>query len=341
MLKKILSFPSTMAVCATLAWSTVVCADDFYQGKTINLIVATSAGGDYDTRARLFARFFGRHIAGLPGIIVQNMPGGGGILAANYIHKLAARDGTVIGSLDQLAPLAQTFKEKGVEYDLLKGYYIGNTTSSPIVLAAWHSATVKTFDDALRNELIIGATGAGSANTQVPIMINALLGTRFKVVSGYPGGNELYLAMEKGEIEGRASQNLAGWRSQRPDWLRDGKINFLAQAGSRRHSDIPDVPLLRDYAKSDEDRAVLDLYFNTMEIARPFWVGPITPTERVKMLRDGFDATMRDPQFLEEATRMRVDVEPMSGAQIQSIVDRIVNAPLRIIEKAGAYAAAR
>jgi tripartite-type tricarboxylate transporter receptor subunit TctC len=303
--------------------------------------VATSSGGDYDTRARLLSRHFGRHIPENPNVVVQNMPGGGGLLATNYIYKIAPRDGTIIGSIDQLAPLAQAFHDKGVEYDLLKGFYIGNTTSSPIVLASWHTSKVKTFTDALTTPLVIGATGAGSANTQVPMMINSLLGTKFKVVTGYPGGNELYLAMERGEIEGRASQSWAGWKSQKPDWLANKKINLLAQAGSRPNPELSDVPLLRSFAKTAEDRAILDLYFNTMEISRPFWVGPVTPVQRVEALRRAFDATMKDEQFLGEARKMNIDIEPTAGEQLQDAVSRIVNAPETVLARAGAYASAK
>lgn len=333
-------FGGTCAL-AALFGAAVADADEFYRGRTVNVIVATSSGGDYDTRARLLSRHFGRHIPQNPTVVVQNMPGGGGLLATNYIYKIAPHDGTIVGSIDQLAPLAQAFGDKGVEYDLLRGSYIGNTTSSPIVLASWHTSKVKTFSDALTTPLVIGATGAGSANTQVPMMINSLIGTKFKVVTGYPGGNELYLAMERGEIEGRASQSWAGWKSQKPDWLANKKINLLAQAGSRPNPELTDIPLLRDFARTAEDRAILDLYFNTMEISRPFWVGPVTPVQRVEILRRAFDATMRDAQFLEEARKMNIDIEPTSGEQTQDAVSKIINAPEAVLTRAGAYAAAK
>jgi tripartite-type tricarboxylate transporter receptor subunit TctC len=221
-----------------LVWAQLACAQtpaEFYRGRTVTLIVTSTPGGDYDNRARLVARHMERHIDGQPKIIVQNMPGGGGLRGINHIYRIAPRDGTVIGAIDQQAPLAQAFGEKGVEYDLLKSSYVGNTTSSPIVLVSWHKSSVKTFKDALEKELVIGATGAGSASVQVPLMINALIGSKFRVVSGYPGGNEIYMAMENGEVEGRATQNWSGWKSQKPDGLRDKKINLLAQAGARKH----------------------------------------------------------------------------------------------------------
>ncbi len=314
---------------------------DFYRGRNLNFIVTTSAGGDYDRRARLVARHMERQIPGQPKIVVQNMPGGGGIRGINYIYRIAPRDGTVVGSIEQLAPLAQAFEEKGVEYDLLKGTYIGNTTNSPIVLASWHTSNVKTFEDAMRTELVLAASGAGSANTQVPRMLNALLGTKFKIVSGYPGGNEMYLAMESGEVAGRATQNWAGWKSQRPDWLRDRKLNLLAQAGNRKHPELLEVPLLRDYAKTPEDRQVLDIYFDTMEIARPFWIGPEVPVDRAAALRRAFDATMADPEFLAEAARMIIDIEPTPGEEVQRVIARVINAPDPIMRRARSFANAQ
>ena len=314
---------------------------DFYRGKTINVIVSSSPGGDYDVRARLVARHMDRHIPGNPKIVVQNMPGGGGLRGINHVYRIAPRDGTVIGAIDQQAPLGQAFGDKGVEYDLTKSSYIGNTTSSPIVLVSWHTSPVKTFADALKTELVMGATGAGSASVQVPLMINALIGTKFRVVSGYPGGNEIYLAMENGEVAGRATQNWAGWKSQKPDWLRDKKINLLAQAGAKKHPELPDTPLLVDFAKNDEDRQILRVYFATADMARPLWVGPDVPAERVEALRRAFDATMVDREFLDEARRAGVDIEPTGGVAVQAIVAGILGAPPAVLERARRFAEAQ
>ena len=314
---------------------------EFYRGKTITVFVGSSPGGDYDVRARLVARHMDRHVPGNPKIVVQNMPGGGGLRAINHVYRIAPRDGTVVGAIDQQAPLGQAFGDKGVEYDLTKSSYIGNTTSSPIVLVSWHTSPVKTFAEALKTELVMGATGAGSASVQVPLMINALIGAKFRVVSGYPGGNEIYLAMENGEVAGRATQNWAGWKSQKPDWLRDGKINLLAQAGAKKHPDLPDVPLLADFAKNDEDRQILRVYFATADMARPLWVGPEIPSERVDALRRAFDATMADRDFLDDARRVNVDIEATGGAGAQAIVAGILGAPARVLERARKFAEAQ
>ena len=335
-----MSGAGVMAVASgLLVWTQLACAQtptEFYRGRTITLIVASTPGGDYDQRARLVARHMDRHIEGQPRIVVQNMPGGGGLRGTNHIYRIAPRDGTVIGAIDQQAPLAQAFGEKGVEYDLLKSSYIGNTTSSPIVLVSWHHSPVKTFQDALEKELVIGATGAGSASVQAPLMINALLGTKFRVVSGYPGGNEIYMAMENGEVAGRGSNSWASYKATRPDWIRDKKINVLVQIGLQKAKDLPDVPLLMDLAKNDEDRAALKLLSAPPDIGRPVFAPPGVPADRLKALRDAFDANMKDQAFLDAAKRDGLDIDPVSGEQLQKIVNEILSAPQAVRDRLAA-----
>ena len=314
---------------------------DFYRGKTVTVLAAHTVGGDYDNRARLLARHLDRHIPGNPRVIVQNMPGAGGLRGINHVYNAAPRDGTVIAMPDQQAPLAQAFGEKGVEFDCARLFYIGNTSSSPLVMVSWHTSPVKRFDDLFNRELVVGATGANSAAALIPLMINSLIGTRFKPVSGYPGGNEIYLAMEKGEVEGRATQNWAGWKAQKPDWLAAGKINLLVQTGNRRHPELAQVPLLIDFARSAEDRQIMEIYLAPVEIARPFLVGPDVAPERVQALRRAFDAAMTDPALLEEAARSRMEIEAMRGEDVQAVVHRILRAPASVIARARTFAQAK
>jgi tripartite-type tricarboxylate transporter receptor subunit TctC len=316
------------------------CAEDvaaFYKGRTVNLVISTSPGGDYDTRARLVGKHLGRFIPGAPTVVPQNMPGAGGIRATNYLYNSAPRDGTTIISVEQQIPLTQIFKLSGVEFDLAKGHYIGNTSGSPIVIASWFTSPIKTFDDVLKNELTIGATGAGSGSTQVPAMLNTILGSKFKVVAGYPGGSEIYLAMERGEVAGRATQSLAGWKAQKADWLAEKKLNFLAQGGFKRNSEIPDVPLLLEYAKTEEDRKVVELFLAPDEIARPLLVGPDVPPERLAALQAAFDSVMKDASFIEEAKNMKLEINPMTGPQADEIVNRLLSAPPAVVERARAF----
>jgi tripartite-type tricarboxylate transporter receptor subunit TctC len=312
--------------------------EDFYRGKIVTLIVATSPGGDYDSRARLLARYMEKRIPGTPKIIVQNMPGAGGLRAANYLYNAAAHDGTVLASLNQQMPLTQALGTTGVEFDLNKCAWIGNTMSSPIVLVSWHKSPAKTFAEAMERELVLGGTGAGSASVQVPLMLNSLVGTKFKVIPGYPGGSEIYLAMEKGEVDGRATQSWAGWKSQKPDWIRDKKINLLAQGGTVAHSELASVPLLVNFAKTAEDRQVLEIFFAGDEISRFILAGPGIPPERVAALRKAFDDTMADAEFQDTAKRAAIDIEPTGGAEVEKLVGRILNAPSNVIEKAKRFA---
>jgi tripartite-type tricarboxylate transporter receptor subunit TctC len=314
---------------------------DFYRGKTVTVLVSQSVGGDYDSRARLLARHLDRHIPGNPRIIVQNMPGAGGVRATNYAYNVAPRDGTVIAMPDQLAPLSQAFNETGIEYDCARMSYLANTSSSPIVMVSWHTSPVRVFEDLFNKELVIGGTGAGSASVLVPLMVNSLMGTKFKPIPGYPGGNEIYLAMEKGEVEGRATQSWSGWKAQKPDWLRDKKINLLVQTGSKRHPELPDVPLLVDFARSAEARQVLELTLAPVEIARPFLVGPDVPAERVAALRRAFDSTLADAAVKAEANRARIEIDAMRGEDVQEIVTRILRAPPNVIARAKALSRAK
>jgi tripartite-type tricarboxylate transporter receptor subunit TctC len=328
-----------VASCCSGMFVTSAFADpvsDFYHGKTVSIAVSTSAGGDYDQRARLLARHMDKHLPGQPKIIVQNMPGAGGLKAANWLYNIALKDGTALGSLGQNMPMTQVLGGKGVEFDLRQCVWIGNTMSSPMVPVSWYTSPVKTIYDALKTELVIGGTGAGASSVQVPQMLNNLLGTKFKIIAGYPGGNELYLGMERGEIAGRATQNWAGWKSQRPDWIRDKKINLLAQSGMKRHPELPDVPLLIDLAKTAEDKQVLELFLAGDDIARPIIAPPKVPDDRIAALRTAFDATMTDKGFLDDAAKGKIEIEPASGKEIEVIATRVLNTPPAVAAKARA-----
>jgi len=313
-------------------------AGDFYQGKTITLAVSTSAGGDYDTRARAVARHMTRHVPGAPKFVVQNMPGGGGLRGANWLYNVAAQDGTALAALQQQIPLSQLFRKSGVEFDVTKLHVIGNTSASPIVVMAWTASPIARFADALSNEFVVGGTGGGSASVQIPLMLNAVLGAKFKVVPGYPGGSEIYLAMERGEIAGRATQSWAGWKAQKPDWIAERKITPLAQGGRKRHPELAAIPLLTEFARSDEDRRLIELMLSSDEVARPIFAAPGTPAERVALLRGAFMATMLDPDFLDDAKKMKLDIEPMSGEEAQAIIAEMMGAPASVVERAKQYA---
>ena len=307
---------------------------DFYRGKTLQMIIATSPGGDYDTRGRLLARHMGRLLPGEPNIVAQNMPGGVGIAATNHMANAAPRDGTVLHMLMQNMPAHQAIGGQGVKFDTRKLIFLGTTTDTPNVINSWHTTGITTIADVRTRELIVGAAGTATPAAYYPAALNAMAGTKFKIVTGYPGGNDVNLAMEKGEVGGRGSNAWASWKSSRPQWLSENKIHILVQIGLTRHPDLPDVPLLFELATNDADREVLRFISADTAISRAVVTTPDTPPERVVALRKAFMDTVRDPQFLAEAEKMQVDISPLPGEDSQAIADRIVAAAPEVVARA-------
>ena len=316
--------------CAACARADAI--EDFYRGRQIDMIIGYSPGGTYDLYARLVARFLGDYIPGRPRVIPRNMPGAGSRLAANWIYNLGPKDGTVIGTGDQSLAVEQAMGDKALTIDVSKFQYIGNPAADNNTTAAWHTSGVKTLDDAKVKEVPTGATG-GSTSSQYPKAMNALLGTKFKIITGYPGGNDVSLALEKGEVAVRGSNAWGAWKATRPDWLRDKKINILVQIGLKKAPDLPDVPLLMDLAKNEEDKAVLMLLSASVTIGRPLFVAPGVPAERVRALRDAFDRMVKDPVFLEAAGKENFDINAVSGEEMQKIVADIIATPKSIADR--------
>ena len=299
---------------------------DFYRGKTIDLIIGYSPGGTYDLYARLVGRFLGDYIPGKPRVVPRNMPGAGSRAAASWIYNIGPKDGTVIGTGDQSLAVEQAMGDKGITIDVSKFQYIGNPAVDNNTTAAWHTSGIKTIEDAKTRDVPTGATG-GSTSSQYPKAMNALIGTRFKIITGYPGGNEINLAMEKGEVAVRGSNAWGAWKATRADWLRDKKINILVQIGLHKAPDLPDVPLMMDLATNDADRAVMKLLSASVEVGRPLFVAPGVPAERVKALRDAFNTMVKDPVFIETAKREGFDISPSTGEEMQKVVQDIIATP--------------
>jgi tripartite-type tricarboxylate transporter receptor subunit TctC len=306
---------------------------DFYHGKSMTILIGTSAGNDYDYRARLVARFMGHHIPGEPTIVPRNMPGAGGVVAANDLATIEPHDGTVLHMIMSNMMANQAMAIAGIKFDTRKFFWIGNTTSTPNVMVAWHTSGVATIEDAKQKQITMGAPTGTAGVTYVEAM-NSLVGTKFKLVTGYPGGNEVNLAMERGEVDGRASNSWASWKSTKPDWIKDRKMNVLVQIGLKRDPDLKDVPLLLELAKNEADRAVLAFLSTETAIARSVVAAPGTPPERVTALRRAFDATMKDPAFLAEAAKTQMDISPVSGEEAQKIADSIVDTPPEVVARA-------
>ena len=308
--------------------------EDFYQKRQITLIVSTTASGGYDTYARTFARSFPRHMPANPSVIVQNMPGAGGLRATNYLEEKAAKDGTVIATVHSSMMTAPLLGIEQANFDPRQLSMIGNITKEQQFCVSWGTALIKTFEQVLAKvEFIVGAGGAGGNIASVPTLINNLFGTNIRVVSGY-GGNEILLAMERGEVHGRCAWSMPSLMSTHPEWLKEKKINFIVQHALEKHPDLPDVPLLLDYAKTDEQKGVLQLVFAPQAVARPILGPPGIPYDRLQALRDGFQATMKDPDFLSEAEQQGLEVMPSSAEDMEALLARLYAIPDAVVKKA-------
>jgi len=308
--------------------------EGFYHGKQIRLIVGTDAGGSYDFSARLVARYLSAHIPGNPQVIVENMPGASSINAANYIYNSAPQDGAVIGAFIQTLPYDQIFGNESVKFDVSKFNWLGNPASSVNVIVTTDASPVKSFEQALENVALIGVTSRASSGSIEISLADNVLGAKFRAVTGYKGGNEIDLAMERREVFGRAGQSWDGWKRTRPDWVANGKLNILVQIGHARAKDLPNTPLMTELAHDDESRQILALYSDTVALGRPLAVGPGVPKERVELLRNAFQSVMSDPMFIAEAARLSYDVEPLSGGEVQTMIGQMAATPPAIIVKA-------
>ena len=306
---------------------------DFYRGKTVSMIVGNPVGNDYDYRGRLIARHIGRHIPGNPTVVPRNMPGAGGLVAANWMAKLAPQDGTQLFMIAQPHAPGQAMALPNIQFDVRAFHWVGNTIDTPNVVNSWHTSGIHSIEDVMKRELVVGGT-TGTNSVIYPAVLNALVGTRFKVVTGYPGGGELNIAMEREEIMGRGSNSWAAWKSTKQQSLAEKKIIILVQVALQRASDLPDVPLLLELAKNDFDRKVLTFLSADTAISRAVVTTPSVPRERVEALRRAFDATMKDKAFLAEAAEARMDIVPSTGETAQQVAQSIVDADPAVVARA-------
>ena len=307
---------------------------DFYKGKQIRFVIRTTPGGDYDQYSRLFARFMGKHIPGNPALIPVNMPGGGGITAANYMAQVAPRDGTVIGIVSQgLAADQALGMSPQLKADLREFHWIANIVYSNQLLVVWHTSPTKTIEDAKKRVTTIGTTGAGSASVQYPAFYNNVLGTKFKIVFGYPGGQHIDLAMERGEVEGRGTNPYSGWMASKPTWIPQKLIIPLIQAGLEKEPALPDVPLILDQPVKAEDKPLLRFMAEASTVGRPLATTPGVPAERVAALRASFAETLKDPEFIAAAKQENLEINPMTGDRLQQIIFGLLNAPQDVRER--------
>jgi tripartite-type tricarboxylate transporter receptor subunit TctC len=302
----------------------------------VTVVVGYPPGAIYDVYGRLLARHIGRNLPGNPTVVVQNMPGAGSLRAANYLFSVAPKDGSTIGLFARGIAMQPLLDAQGIQFDAQKFNWIGSTSSEVSVVIASATTPFKSIEDAREREMVVSASGTGADSVIFPYILNGVIGTKFKVVTGYPGNADMLLAVERGEAHGNAGTSWISLVSIKPDWVRDRKVNVLLQMASKKHPDLAHVPLALDLAKNESDVRVLDLIFSRQSMAYPFVAPPGIPAERLAALRQGFDATMKDPEFLGEAKRLNLDIDPVSGEEIAALVRKIYGSPADVIARAKA-----
>ena len=313
-------------------------AEDFYKGKTIEFIVGGNAGGGYDVYARTIARHLPRHIPGNPAIVVKNMQGGGSAKAASFLFEQGAKDGTMIGAVFPgaiMEPLLGTRRGK-FPYEARQFQYLGSANNATRICATWHGSKTGTFDDALKRKTILGASQAGGSTRDYAYMLKHLTGAKFDVVAGYKGTVDMIIALERGEIDGLCGYDFSSLRTQRPDWIRDKKVNLLVQLGLEADPELAKmgVPEVWKYLKNADDRKVIELIVTQQVLGRPYFAPPGVPADRMKILRAGFAATFKDKAFLADAQKMRIDIEPLDGIKVQALVEKLYSSPKDLVERA-------
>lgn len=307
---------------------------DFYKGKTVAVVIGYPAGGGFDSTARLLIRHLPRHLPGNPAMIAKNMPGAGSLRAANYLYGVAPKDGTEFGLIGPSVPFGPLWSRDGVAFEAVKFNWLGSLDRWTSIAFVWHTVKAQTLEAAKQSEVVVGATGAGDMTVTFPRLTNALLGTKFRVVPGYQGTPDLSLAIERGEVQGRLGWCWDCLKLDRPNWVAEKKITVLLQFAFQKDPELANVPLVMDLAKNDADRQIMQLAFGNLEMARPFLLPPGVPRERVAALRAAFEATARDPAFLEEARKLNMTIRMTTSHEIETILRDVYATPQPVVERA-------
>ena len=307
---------------------------EVYKGRTVTIVVSSSPGGGYDTLSRAIARHIGRHIPGVPSVVAQNMPGAGGIVATNYMYNVAPRDGLVLACVQNNAPLEPLLGTRSANYDATRFNWVGTPSVEVGLMAVWHSAGVRTIEEARSKPLTAGSSGANSAPSFYAHLLNELMGFKIKVVAGYPGQTQAFLAMERGELDFYGTTFWSALTSTKPDWITNKRVNFIVQYGPEKARGLPDVPFLRDIIKTPDERLLLLASEGPLALGRPYLMPPDVPADRVAAIRRAFFATLKDPEFLAEAERQKLDVSnPRRGEDLQRELEAIYRTPAHIVER--------
>ena len=307
---------------------------DFYKGKQLDLYIGYSVGGGYEIYARILARHLGKYLPGKPVVVPKNMEGAGSLRLANWMYQVAPKDGTAFGTIGRGIAFDPLLGGQGAQFKATEFGWIGSANDEVSVCVAWSKTGITRFEQLYARELIVGGTGATADTDLFPKVLNGVLGTRFRIVSGYPGGNDITLAMERGEVDGRCGWSWSSVKTNHPQWVKDGTLRLLVQLSLAKHADLPNVPLVMDLVKTEEQKTLLRLVFARQVMGRPFLAPPGVPKERLALLRRAFMETMQDKAFLAEAQKLNLEITPVSGEKVQELVAEMYRTPPEVLAKA-------
>jgi len=305
----------------------------FYRGKTVRIVVGVAVGSGYDINARVFARHFAGRIPGHPTVIVQNQPGAGSLTMTNALYNTGPFDGTVIGASFSGVPTTPLLEASSARFDPVKLNWLGSTNRETNITYFWHTASLRRLGDLFTTEVVVGAQFPGSGQYDFPILLNRLVGTKFKVITGYESTAKVHLAMERGEVLGIGASTWSSLKALNSNWLQEKKVRIIAQWGLKRHSDFADLPMVLDLAKTQADRQALQLVLSRQEFGRPFFLPPNVAPDRTDALRRAFDATMKDPAYRAEAEKLKLDVDPLSGEHVATLVEQVSKTPPEVVDR--------
>lgn len=309
-------------------------AADFYKGKIVNFVISSSAGGGYDTLSRTIARHLPKHIPGTPVVSPRNMPGAGGIIATKHLYSIAPKDGLTIGGVQNNTPFEPLLGTKEADYDPRRFNWLGSPSFETALVIVWHTVPVNTLDDLRNREITVASSGANSTPSFYTRLLNEILGTKMRIVVGYPGQNESFAAMERQEVDGYPSIFWSSLTATKPDWIRDKKVKSIIQFGPEREASVGPVPSVDEHLTKEEDKVLLQAAIAPLALGRPFLMPPDVPADRVKLMQEAFAATFTDKEFLADAERLKLGVnEPRSAAQVKEIVEKAYATPKPIVDR--------
>lgn len=319
---------------AAIALLAATLASASAEAQPVTVVVGYSPGATYDIYTRNFARHLGKHLPGNPNVIVQNMAGAGSLRSANFVFNQAPKDGTTLGVFARGLAMQPLLDNTGVQYDPLKFNWIGSLSADVSLVLSWHTKPFKTIDDLRAREMVVAGTGSGADSVIFPYILNGVLGTKMKVVTGYPGAADFLLAVERQEADGTAGVSWSGVNASKPEWISKKLINVIVQLGLKKHPGMNPAPLVMEFAKNDSDRGVLELIFSRQDMGYPVVAPPGTPAERVAVLRKAFEAVMRDPEYLADAKKQHLESEFMRGEEVEALIKRVMASSPEVFERA-------